>query len=348
VIARNESEAKKYKDSRDSMAKADEYIDKKDYIEAVKRLEKVIPEDVDNYNDAQSKIEKCTEDMYDYYIKTADKLDSTGEHEDAYLTAKRLKEYYPDDTNLKSKMDSYLKNLYDTSIKKADEYNEQKKFNDAIEIISDVIDYFPGDTNMTQKREAYITNRYKEEQEEIKRKSQRKNELLAKTSKRYDESTKATVIAPRGYSTKYVNIDNNLCIEPRIVASDSGVAAFCVITGFIDDKWVNYDKIIIEVDGDTFEWEAPLRYKNTQTVFDRIAEWSIHSNMENLEMIDQLTKMANGKEVKMIFEGDRSKSHVVTKEEKNNLMLFTELIGFYINLSDQQEKEQLGSQFEML
>lgn len=345
TINKNESEAKKYKDSRESMKLADKYSEDKDYLEAIKKYKEVIPEDVHNYNDAQSKIDKCTKDAYDYYIKKADELNADGKYEDAYKTAKLIKDYYPEDVKLKSKMDSYLKRLYDSSIKKADEYNSQKKFDEAIETISDAIDYFPGDSVMSRKRESYITNRFKEEQEEKKRRSKRKNELLAKTSKRYDEKTKATVIAPRGYSTRYVNIDRYLCIEPRIIVAQGDIASIMIFTGFVGDKWVNYDKVIFDVDGETFEWEAPLRYKNKQTIFSEIAEWSIHSSLEIHEIVEQLTKVANGKDVKMIFEGDGRKTHVVTKEEKNNLSLFVELYGFYVNISKLIDGEPYSPEF---
>jgi|LSQX01.1.fsa_nt_gb tetratricopeptide (TPR) repeat protein len=345
AINKNEETFLKYKKSRDSMEAGDKSYESSDYLDAIASYNEVLSEDKLYYEKVQLKIDKCIGEMYDYYIREADKLDLINAHKDAYNIAKQVSEYYPDDSNLKSKMDTYLKNLYDWTIKKAEEYNSVNNYDAAIEAIGDIDNLFPGDSLLTQKKAIYEDNRLKAIEEEKQRRERRKNELLAKTSKRYDKELDADIYVPQGYSTYYVNLTSSYNIEPRLFVTVDGVAMLMVFTGFISNKYLNFNSVVFQADDETFEWETPDNVKKKQNLFGEVGEWSIHSSIENFQLIEQMKKMSDSDHSKIIFTGDENLEHTLTLTEKNNLKLFVELSGFYVNLDTLIEDEKYDPLF---
>jgi hypothetical protein len=333
-IAEKEKSLKKYKDSRDSMGFANDLMKNNQYLDAIEDYKKVIKEDQFNYSEAQKKIRECISDMYRYYLDQADKMDSDGNYEYAYKTAQSLKEYYPDDEALNSKMEFYLNNLLKATIEEADKYNSGKQFDKAIGVIENVKVYFPDEKKLDDKLNSYKKNKIAAELEEKARKEKRKKELIAQTTKKYDSKNSMDIYAPKGFSPSMANIDEKFNIEPKLFVSGGNYADMMVIVGFIQKDYINFNTVSFDVDGEVIEWEVPQELKRKQYAYGTSAEWCLILNTFNLHLVKDLEKISNGKDVKMVFTGDKVRNHVLTKKEKDILKLFLELYGYFDHMEN--------------
>ncbi len=333
-ITEKEKVLKKYKDSRQSMKSADKAMKDKEYLDALKYYKEVVREDSSNYSKAQNNIKTCIKDMYDYYINEAEQMNSKGYYEDAYKTVKSIKEYYPDDPIIKSKMDTYLNNLFDATIKKADELNAGKKFDNAISTLESLKAYFPNNQKIAEKVSLYKKNKIAAALAEQEKVEKRKKELLAQTSQRYDKEYGMKVYSPKGLDTYYVNIDDKLNIEPRMYTLADSSAGLMFFIGYAQDEYINFSKLIFDIDGEIIEQEIPESVKKSEFYNPGVAEWCTLSAINNSKLVEQIKKLAYGTNSKIIFEGNKYRNHVLTKKEKDNLKLFIELFGYYNQVNE--------------
>lgn len=333
-ITEKEKVLKKYKDSRQSMESADKAMKAKEYLDAVKYYKEVVKEDGSNYSKAQNNIKTCIKDMYDYYINEAEKMNSGGSYENAYKTVKSIKEYYPDDSKIKSKMELYLNNYFDSTMKKADELNAGKKYDNAISTVEALNAYFPNNREIARKVSLYKRNKIAAALAEQEKKEKRKKELLAQTSQRYDKEYNMKVYSPKGLDTYYVNIDEKLNIEPRMYTLADSSAGIMFFIGYVQEEYINFSKLIFEIDGEIMEQEIPESVKKSEVYNQGVAEWCTLSASNNSKLVEQIKKLADGKNSKIIFEGKKYRNHVLTKKEKDYLKLFIELYGCYIHVNE--------------
>ena len=95
------------------------------------------------------------------------------------------------------------------------------------------------------------------------------------------------------------------------------------------------DKIIFNIDGELFDWDVAFGDRQSQVNYGSIAEWVTRHSFDKNELIDQMQKVANGKSVKMRFDGSQGhRDHVVTESKKSNMKLMIELYTYYDNLDD--------------
>jgi tetratricopeptide (TPR) repeat protein len=316
------------------MKSADKAMKDKEYLDALKYYKEVVREDSSNYSKAQNNIKTCIKDMYDYYINEAEQMNSKGYYEDAYKTVKSIKEYYPDDPIIKSKMDTYLNNLFDATIKKADELNAGKKFDNAISTLESLKAYFPNNQKIAEKVSLYKKNKIAAALAEQEKVEKRKKELLAQTSQRYDKEYGMKVYSPKGLDTYYVNIDDKLNIEPRMYTLADSSAGLMFFIGYAQDEYINFSKLIFDIDGEIIEQEIPESVKKSEFYNPGVAEWCTLSAINNSKLVEQIKKLAYGTNSKIIFEGNKYRNHVLTKKEKDNLKLFIELFGYYNQVNE--------------
>jgi tetratricopeptide (TPR) repeat protein len=282
--------------------------------------------------------------MYDYYIDEAEKMSSDGKYEDAYKTVHSIESYYKEDTKLKSIEDEYLKKLLNDTVKKADALNSKKKFDDAISELEKVSSYFPDNDTITKKVNTYGKNKIDAKIAEQERMEKRKKEILSKLSKGYESTYDLNIYSPKGYSTKSVNIDETINIEPRLYTDVNDYAVLMLFAGFIQNTHIDFNKLNFDVDGQIIEWVIDKKDKRSQTGYGQVAEWCLLLGIHNIEMMDTVKKIANAKNVTMIFEGKKLRKHVLTAKEKDNLKLFVELYSYYNHLND---LEKISDSFDI-
>jgi len=336
IISDKQNDLKKYKESKEYMTSANNLKKDNNYLDAIEKYKKVIKEDKKNYTNALVSIKNCIKDMYGYYIKEAENMNKKGEYENAYNTINSFKKYYPDDKKLKSTMDNYLNNYYNSIIKKADELNSKNKFDEAIYTIETLNKYFSNDKKLEGKIIGYKRNKIEAAIKEQERQEKRKKELLAKTSKKHIKDKNIDLVVPKGFSTTYTNVSETVNIEPKLIVGDNTFAVIAISVGFVQDRFINYKKVVFDIDGEIVEYEVSDEYKKVQSGYGLVAEWSLLFYRYD-KNIDEIKKIANGKNVKIIFEGKKYRSHVLTKNEKDNLKLFVELYGFYNYIDDPEE-----------
>jgi len=322
----------KIKKSRDSFDKAKRFFDNKDYIPAVKKYKEVINEDVKNYETAKAQIELSLKTMLAHYLNKADQLLSERKYEEAYNQAKALEEFYPDHQDIKSKQESYLKAMYDNNLQSAEQLVGKKQYDDAIATIQSTERFFPNDAVLKTRLAGYESAKKKAIEEEKLRRENRKKELLAKVTSKYDDMKEVTEIVPKGYSATYINVSESVNIEPRISVFKDGTAVFSIVAGFEQDDWVFTDRIIFNVDDEIFKWELSFGDRDTQVFWGGISEWTNKFSGLDKDLLEQMGKVVAAKKAKMRFEGSAGhRDHTITANEKANIKLLLELYGYYNN-----------------
>jgi len=210
------------------------------------------------------------------------------------------------------------------SINIAEDYLGKRDYDNAVKTIDEALKYLAGDKTLIQKK-----NDYQEQKEE------RKKELLSMTTHYYDDMSNTTIIVPKGYSTRYINVNWSINLEPRLIVSSSNkleLALLGINAGFKRSDWIFFDTITFKVDGTKFTWDTDYSDKKTQVVGGgQIAEWTVKSDLVSHDLVGQMTMIANSKSAKMRFSGEGYIDHVVTTSEKNNLKILLELYSYYLH-----------------
>lgn len=155
-----------------------------------------------------------------------------------------------------------------------------------------------------------------------------KKALLSKTTSIFDDMVGKTIYVPKGYSTRYVNVNESINIEPSIQEIDD-VAVLIIRYGFEQEGWVFFDKVTVNCDGTIESFEVGFSERQTQVVGGgTIAEWTtkvvfpLGTDDGTLALIERIS---TAKSAKIRFSGTGYRDHVVTKTEKANLATFIEL-----------------------
>lgn len=157
-------------------------------------------------------------------------------------------------------------------------------------------------------------------------KDERKAELIQKVDGNYDDMTQDTIYTLKG-SDNLFNEDVNL-IPMLVQSSKDNLTFFGLQLGFVNESWIFFESLIVNVDGDLTEISSNYYDKTKEVitggVFERCTLYTEkYSNFNNL-----VEKMINGNEIKIRFVGQAGKGnidHVVTPSEKEHLKIFYEL-----------------------
>lgn len=125
----------------ETMQKADEFFNKKDYENAISEYSK-IPKENKNYNDAQNKLNETYTAYTNHIIKTAEKYNTSNEPTKSITLIEKAYSVLPETANLtelKKKEEESL-NLYKTDITNSvDEFVEEEKWTEAFALIDEAI-----------------------------------------------------------------------------------------------------------------------------------------------------------------------------------------------------------------
>jgi tetratricopeptide (TPR) repeat protein len=312
--------------SKGEQLKKDFEEEKIDYIQAKNLLEELkkfdfVRFDIQGYITAITKLQESRTE----YKKALEYIENK-EYINAIISLNKVDKEDKNYTLAQEKISSYMDSYRDECIKRADEYQQIKDYDNAIKIIEEALEYAKNDPELTQKKAAYL-----QEQQAIK--EEQKQKLLTSTTSAYDDMRDVTIIVPKGYSTRYVNINRTRNITPEIIVpNNGGVASLIITVGFEQDDWVFTDKIIFKADNEKFEWYLDsLKDRQTQVIWGGVAEWVRKINELDKDLVNQMEKLANANEAKIRFQGQGYRDHVLTQDEKENLKLFLELYYYYEN-----------------
>jgi len=174
--------------------------------------------------------------------------------------------------------------------------------------------------------------------------------IATSTTSTFDDMKQETIIVPPGFSTRYLNVSNNINIYPEITVTKENKASLYVWVGFQQRDWIFFQKVIFNADGEIFSWTVNFQDRHTQVLWGSISEWvgqvpaspeeiaslqkyGVDSSLLNADLINQMRKLANAKSSKIRFQGQGYRDHVVTDDEKANLNNFLDLYQLYCDLN---------------
>lgn len=127
------------KTSKESYVEGVKYLDNKEYVRAVKSLDKVVEYDI-NYKDAQDLILENIKSRQDELIATAKDLEEEDDYSKSIDYLEKNQEW--DKTGIiKAKIQYYKQHQLENVEKKAIEYIKNREFDKAIEILKDNLHY---------------------------------------------------------------------------------------------------------------------------------------------------------------------------------------------------------------
>ena len=175
-------------------------------------------------------------------------------------------------------------------------------------------------------------NANKSEYDEIKNdlqalKDERKSELLTKVNSSYDDMTQQTRYTVKGAKTEF---DEDVHFMPILGYDDKLKAPiFGIQFGIVQDNWIFFDSLIINIDGTITNIDEKNFDKYTDTIGGGyIFEYCAISSYNYPMFYALVENIINGNEVKIRFVGKESRGNVdftLTQEEKENLKILYEL-----------------------
>lgn len=142
----------------------------------------------------------------------------------------------------------------------------------------------------------------------------------------YDEVKKQYLIAPKGYSTRYVNIGRNVNIEPRMTFDSTPFYTVCI--GYQQSDWIFFDKVIFSIGEARHQWDLDYFSRGSEVIFGGdIAEWYLVGHSELLAGYDDRLKnltpimdsIINSDNAVIRFQGNGYRDHTITSKEKQTL-----------------------------
>lgn len=158
-------------------------------------------------------------------------------------------------------------------------------------------------------------------------KDERKAELLTKVDVAYDDMTLQTSYTVKGAKTLF---DEDLHLMPVLKYDETNkIAIFGTQFGIVQDDWIFFDSLIINIDGDVTNISRNSFDKYTEAIGGGyIFEYSV-LYLQKYPLFNALVeKMINGNEIKIRFVGKPEKGnadHIITVSEKENLAILYEL-----------------------
>lgn len=159
--------------------------------------------------------------------------------------------------------------------------------------------------------------------------SQTKNAL----SVYYDTEDKSYRFAPKGLSTRYINLGKNRNMEPRITADATG-AVFVLLFGLQEEEGLYMEEITVDCDGKQYQLHVDFYDRNSQLVFGGgVLEWytAIHTPQSSglykraVNLQPMLEDMIRAKEVRIRFSGDRDREALIPAPQIQELQTMWEV-----------------------
>jgi len=156
-------------------------------------------------------------------------------------------------------------------------------------------------------------------------KDERKAELLTKVNSSYDDMTQVTQYTVKGAKTEF-DEDTHLM---TVLAQDKTSVAFGTQFGIVQEGWIFFDSLIVNVDGEVTNIAKNNIDKYTETIGGGYIFEYCAISIQKYPMFNALVeKMINGNEIKVRFVGKPEKGnvdHIITASEKESLAILYEL-----------------------
>lgn len=256
------------------------------------------------------------------------KLFTKGQYAEAIGEFKKVKEEDNNYTDARSKIEEATKSFLTTKLGEAEGLANQNLFSSALKVLDEIGLVIPGEKSVIDKRVEY-------KQKMMTYSVQRKKELLAQTTSKFDDMRDSTIIVPPGFSTRYINVNYNYSILPRMMVS-GGSALLTFELGFNDDDWVFFERITFNADGDIWDRDISFSDRQTQVIGGgNIAEWTVIpvGKYFDEKFKEEAMKLANAKDAKIRFSGEGYRDHTLNEKEKLYIKNFIELLEIYENES---------------
>lgn len=334
---------------------ATHYIATQDYMNAINCLEKVIEEDIENYNQSLEKIDEVLE----LQLSKAEKLLKEKEYDLAYNAVIQIEKYEQvkaEARDMKNRISTECSNellsetqkLYNNgkyleaynfvdkiNVRYLNEELKTAKKNSMEKYVSsqlstakneyDSENYDKAINILTNANSNMPDNRFTDKISEYKknRNSQVISKYKSKVICKYDSIDKTYKIVSKGLSADYITINYNRNIQADISLSNI-TTGFYLYLGFQNDSWIFMEKIIIDCDG--------KQYTISVDYWDRITDVSggdireaygiIHGtngydHFMNLEPV--INSMINAEVVTVRFDGDGKIDKVIPKKHINEI-----------------------------
>ena len=149
----------------------------------------------------------------------------------------------------------------------------------------------------------------------------------------YDAEDETYRFAPKGLSTRYINLGKNRNMEPRITADSTG-AVFVLLFGLQEEESLYMEEITVDCDGRQYRLYVDFYDRNSQLVFGGgVLEWytaihtpqssSLYKRAVNLQPM--LEDMISAKEVRVHFSGDRDRDVLIPAPQIQELQTMWEV-----------------------
>lgn len=293
------------------------YFEKDEFKKVITEAEKIIERDKD-YESAKEYKGKSIVKLEEEIIAGAKELASKKEFIKAIDLLEDIKEMITDTKEIETLSNNYKIDASNSIIAEAKVKYEAGEFDGALELLRDNQKY---SSNNNIQEEIKIVNQLK---------SENNKSIVLDIKNRitinYDEVNKEYKIAPKGYSTRYVNIGRNVNIEPRMHFNSSPTYIICV--GFQQNDWVFFKKVIFAIDDTRDTWDLDYFSRGSEVIFGGdIAEWYLvahsellagyHSQAKDMaKLMDSIIKSNNAT---IRFQGDGYRDHIITNKEKQTI-----------------------------
>lgn len=285
------------------------------FKDAIIEANDVIRED-ENYNSAIEYKNNAMEKLENEVIIKSKELASKNDFIGALNILEDNKNYIKNKESIDELLEEYKKHVSVEIINLAVDKAESGDFDEALDILK---------TNSSYS----ANNNIQEKINEIEKKKREYNKnVILDIKKRitinYDDVEKEYKIAPKGYSTRYVNISTTINIEPRMTFGNSPI--FILNIGFQQSDWIFFETAIFSIDGTRTEWNINYFDKGSQ-VGNGIAEWYpvVHSELlagyndraKNLKPL--MDSIIGSQNATIRFQGHGYRDHKITNNEKQTL-----------------------------
>lgn len=321
IISQEVSNKKKSIDelykSRKAYINVVNYFEKDEFRKVITEAEKIIERDED-YESAKEYRDKSIVKLEEEIIAGAKELASKKDFIKAIDLLEDIKEMITDTKEIETLSSNYKMDASNLIIAEARVKYESREFDGALELLRDNQKY---SSNNNIQEEIKIVNQLKAENNKSI-----VLDIKNRITINYDEVNKEYKIAPKGYSTRYVNIGRNVNIEPRMHFDSSPTYIICV--GFQQNDWVFFKEVIFAIDDTRDTWDLDYFSRGSDVIFGGgIAEWYLvahsellagyHSQAKDMaKLMDSIIKSNNAT---IRFQGDGYRDHTITNKEKQTI-----------------------------
>lgn len=306
--------------------KAEELYKSGEYKEAYEKYESVTDIDKLYSSDVVDKIKLCSEKINESSLEEIKKLYGQSKYKNAMNLYKSNKEFVENNKDINAVINKCKVDLKKQEIKQIDSYISNEKYKQALECADTLKIYVKDDETTSKYNEC--NSKYNEYLK------QRMLYLKQNITLAYDKVDDKYKVVPKGYDTRYINVNKSINIEPRLYYynDDNSLTLGCVL-GFEQRSWVFFEKIEFVYDGQKKTWTLDYLDRDSQVIWGGIAEWysvyydtSDYGNSKiKTDLLDLLESLGNAEQAIIRFSGDGHRDHTLTNAEKSNLKHFVEL-----------------------